>query len=504
MEFPLYLYVYFSILGVLSIFGIHRYYLVYLHKHSKSRVLVPVPFEELSEIPRVTVQLPIYNEQYVLPRLLEAAVQLDYPGDRLEIQLLDDSTDETLELSQELVAEYRQRGHNVIWIHRKDRQGFKAGALNEGLKSATGEFVAVFDADFVPEPDFLKKMIPYFSHDPKIGMVQARWGHVNRDYSLLTQTQAIFLDGHFVIEHAARNRTGRFFNFNGTAGMWRRQCIEDSGGWSAETLTEDLYLSYKAQMKGWRFHFANEVVVPAELPVDVNAFRTQQHRWAKGSIQTALKLLPAIFRGNFPRKVKVEAFFHLCANFAYLLMLLVSIMMPFSIYSRHLMHWKYLVILDIPLFIGATFSVASFYLYSQKEIDGYKGLSRLKYIPLNLSLGIGLCVNNAFAVLDALFHEGGEFTRTPKYAVQKKGDTWRDKKYRIAWSWVNLGELILVVHYGYALYFVVIHKMYFSIPFVLLFLFAFAYMSWSSLRSAFDRFMPTVKSQDILLASQSN
>ncbi len=489
------LYLYFIILVILSVFGFHRYYLVYLHRRYRGMAPKELFFDDLTHVPTVTVQLPIFNERYVLERLLESVAQLDYPRDKLEIQVLDDSTDETAVFSQRLVEEYQRQGLQMEWIHRVNRVGFKAGALNDGLKIAKGEFIAVFDADFVPDPDFLKKVVPQFASDQKLGMVQARWGHLNRDFSMLTQTQAIFLDGHFVIEHAARNRSGLFFNFNGTAGVWRRACIEDTGGWSAETVTEDLHLSYRAQMKGWQFRFLNDVVVPAELPVEINAFRSQQHRWAKGSIQTALKLLPEIMRRPFPLRIKVEAFFHLCSNFAYLLMFIISVLMPFTIYARHQLGWDTLLVLDIPLFLGATFSIVTFYLYSQKEAEGKGWLTRLKFIPLNFALGIGLCVNNSWAVIDALLHEGGDFTRTPKYAVHKKGDSWVDKKYRVHWNWLNLVELALAAHLTGGLYYVLLHRLYFALPYVLLFQVAFLYMGWSSLHSFFrgSRLVPSLQ-----------
>jgi cellulose synthase/poly-beta-1,6-N-acetylglucosamine synthase-like glycosyltransferase len=373
---------------------------------------------------------------------VKAACSLEYPRDRLEIQVLDDSTDETTETARKIVQNYAGRGHPIILIHRSNREGYKAGALQEGMKAAKGELLAIFDADFVPTPDFLKKIVPHFVAHSNVGMVQARWGHINPDYSLLTKAQSIFLDGHFVIEHTARNRSGRFFNFNGTAGMWRRKCIEEAGGWEHDTLTEDLDLSYRAQMKGWQFVFLPDVVTPAELPVEANAFKAQQHRWAKGSIQTAKKLVPRLITAPIPLKVKTEALFHLTNNFAYLLMIVLSMLMPFSIYFRYQLGWMHSFYIDLPLFISATFSVTFFYTCAQREIyPDWKG--RLKFIPFHLALGIGLSVNNAKAVLEAIFNYSSEFKRTPKYAIEKKSDEWKNKKYTHSFNWITFVELFL-------------------------------------------------------------
>ena len=278
----------------------------------------------------------------------------------------------------------------------------KPGALEAGLKVASGTFVAIFDADFIPPKDFLIRTLPYFATDEKIGMVQARWGHINHHYSLLTQIQSILLDAHFVLEHGGRNRAGCFFNFNGTAGVWRRAAIEDAGGWQHDTLTEDLDLSYRAQLQGWRFVFLPELVSPAEVPVEMNSFKSQQHRWAKGSIQTCLKLLPRILRSKQPLGVKVEAFFHLSANFNYLLMSLLSVLMFPAMYVRYNMGWTEMLLIDVPLFAAATLSVCNFYIVSQRELYP-DWRSRLKYLPFLMSIGIGLCVNNTRAVLEAIF-----------------------------------------------------------------------------------------------------
>jgi cellulose synthase/poly-beta-1,6-N-acetylglucosamine synthase-like glycosyltransferase len=486
---------YFIILSILAVFGLHRYYLTYLYfRYRDHRLTHPQPFEDLKEIPFVTIQLPIYNEKYVLPRLVRAVCSIDYPRDRVEIQVLDDSTDETTEVARRVVQNYAKRGYLISLIHRDNREGFKAGALQEGLKFAKGELIAIFDADFVPQPDFLKKLVPHFMADVKVGMVQARWGHINQDYSLLTKAQSIFLDGHFVIEHTARNRSGRFFNFNGTAGMWRRQCIEEAGGWQHETLTEDLDLSYRAQMKGWQFIFLPDLVTPAELPVEVNAFKSQQHRWAKGSIQTAKKLIPLLLKAKIPLKAKIEALFHLTNNFAYLLMIVLSLLMPFSVYFRYQLGWMHSFYIDLPLFLSATFSVTCFYTCAQREIypDWKK---RLRYIPFNLALGIGLSVNNAKAVLEALFNYNNEFKRTPKYAIEKKSDEWKNKNYIHNFNWVTFVELFLGVYFSFTLSYVIEQQIYVSIPFMILFQIGYFYIALMGLFQSRSMIALTPKQQ---------
>src|SRR6186713_170541 len=308
---------YFFVLSILAIYGWHRYYLVYLYTKHRGQVPNPaLPPPTRDQMPRVTIQLPIYNEMYVADRLIDTVCEMDYPRELLEIQVLDDSTDETTEIAELAVRRHAARGFDITYLHRVDRRGYKAGALEAGLKVAKANFIAIFDADFVPSPDFLLKTLPHFN-EPNVGMVQARWGHINQDYSLLTKIQAILLDAHFVLEHGGRNRANCFFNFNGTAGVWRREAIADAGGWQHDTLTEDLDLSYRAQLRGWKFVFLADLIAPAEVPVEMNSFKSQQHRWAKGSVQTCRKLLPKILRSNLPFGVKAEAFFHLSANFNY-------------------------------------------------------------------------------------------------------------------------------------------------------------------------------------------
>ncbi|MFH0945532.1 MAG: cellulose synthase family protein [Planctomycetota bacterium] len=408
---------YYAVLAVLSIYGMHRYVLVYLfYRHRKNRHEPPSRFREL---PKVAVQLPLFNEASVVERLIDAVCAIDYPKDRMEIQVLDDSTDETVDLAREKVRRLAAQGYDIRHIVRTDRAGFKAGALDNGLGQTNAEFVAIFDADFVPNPDILNETIHHFT-DPNIGMVQSRWGHLNRRFSLLTRIQSIFLDGHFVIEHTARNRSGRFFNFNGTAGIWRKSCIAAAGGWQHDTLTEDLDLSYRAQLVGWQFVYLPEVVSPGELPVEMNAFKTQQHRWAKGSIQVCRKLLPSIWRGNAPLKVKIEASFHLTNNFAHVLMIALGLLMLPALLARLSDNSVARSLLfDFSLFVAATTSVLTFYTASQREAYS-SWTSTILYFPMLIALGIGISVNNAKAVLEAVLGRETPFVRTPKYNVGER------------------------------------------------------------------------------------
>ncbi len=471
--------VYYLVLALLAMYGTHRAMMVWLYyRHRRD---VPRPAGDLPVLPRVTIQLPIYNEVYVVERLIEAVAAIDYPRELLEIQVLDDSTDETREVAERVVARYRELGYRMAHLTRQDREGFKAGALQAGLEAARGEFLMIFDADFVPTPEILRASLPYFS-DPSVGMVQARWEHLNRDYSLLTRIQSIFLDGHFVIEHTARHRSGRFFNFNGTAGIWRRRCLEEVGGWQSDTLTEDLDISYRAQLAGWKFIYLRDLTAPAELPVDMNGFKSQQHRWTKGSIQTGRKLLPAIFRSAYPWKVKAEAFFHLTNNFSHLLVVLLALLIVPAILIREQIGWTRLVVLDFPLFFGATFSFIAFYISSQTEI-GRDWKRTLKSMPLLLSLGIGLSLNNVHAVLEALTNRKTDFTRTPKFGIEASGGDWRSKKYRAPGNFSLAAEILLALYFFGAIVFAVKEHYWAGVPFLLIFFNGFAYTASMSLIS---------------------
>jgi cellulose synthase/poly-beta-1,6-N-acetylglucosamine synthase-like glycosyltransferase len=473
---------YFFVLSILAIYGWHRYYLVYLYM--KNRDKAPVPAPPLRDLPPVTIQLPIYNEMYVADRLIDAVCEMTYPRELLEIQVLDDSTDETTEIAELAVQRNAARGFNISYLHRVDRRGFKAGALEAGLKVSHGEFIAIFDADFVPPKDFLVRTLPYFATDPKIGMVQARWGHINQDYSLLTKIQSILLDAHFVLEHGGRNRAGCFFNFNGTAGVWRRVAIDHAGGWQHDTLTEDLDLSYRAQLLGWKFVFLPDLVSPAEVPVEMTSFKSQQHRWAKGSIQTCLKLLPRILRSNQPFAVKAEAFFHLSANFNYLLMSVLSVLMFPAMYVRYNMGWTEMLLIDIPLFAAATLSVCNFYVVSQRELYP-NWRARLKYLPFLMSIGIGLCVNNTRAVLEAMFGKQSEFARTPKYGIERDSDEWVGKKYHQSVGVQPIIELALGLYFTGTVFYALMNQIYGTVPFLMLFQIGFLY---TGLLSIFQQF----------------
>ncbi len=403
---------YLGLFGLLSLLGAHRLLMVLLYlRHRKEK---PEPAGNFSEPPLVTVQLPLYNEKFVASRLLEAAAALDWPKEKLEIQVLDDSTDETRELVAAKVAELRRRAVPITHVHRDERKGFKAGALAAGLEKAKGEYVAVFDADFLPPPDFLTRTIPFFT-DPKVGMVQARWGHLNRSHSLLTAVQAVLLDGHFLLEHTARHRSGRFFNFNGTAGIWRKEAIEDAGGWDQDTLTEDLDLSYRAQLRGWKFVYLPDLVVPGELPAEMNAFKSQQHRWTKGALENSRKLLPRLWKAPVPLKVKLEATVHMTSNLAYLFMLAVSlILLPVLAWRLHHANTWLTWAADGFILFAATISVLLFYALSQAVQGKGRLLRSLLLFPLLMALGIGISLNNALAVLEGLAGKKSPFVRTPK------------------------------------------------------------------------------------------
>src|SRR5476651_329206 len=462
---------YFFVLIVLAIYGWHRYYLVYLYMSNRDKE--PTQGPPLDPLPVVTIQLPLYNEMYVADRLIAAVCAIDYPRELLEVQVLDDSTDETRGIAELAVRRYAAAGIDIKYIHRADRTGYKAGALEAGLKVARGEFIAIFDADFIPTSDFLTRLMPHF-REPKVAMVQARWGHINQYYSLLTKIQAILLDGHFILEHGGRNRGGRFFNFNGTAGVWRRTAIDEAGGWQHDTLTEDLDLSYRAQLAGWQFVFVPGLIAPAEVPVEMNAFKSQQHRWAKGSIQTCRKLLPQILKSNLPFGVKAEAFFHLTPNFKYILLCMLSILMFPSMVIRYNMGWYEMMLIDVPLFFAATFSVCNFYMICQREIHR-DWMSRIKYLPFLMSVGIGLSVNNTRAVFEALLNKQSEFNRTPKYHIEADGDEWVGKKYRQSVSVQPLVELALGLYFTATVFYALANGIYATIPFLVLFQVGFLY-----------------------------
>ncbi len=414
--------------SVLWAFGLHRFRLARLYV--RRRRASPQPRARYESLPSITVQLPVYNEMYVVERLIGAACAIDYPRHLLEIQVLDDSTDATRTIARKAVRRYRRLGHDITYIHRPHRSGFKAGALEGGLRLARGELIAVFDADFLPPPHVLHEMAHFFT-DPRVGIVQARWGHLNRDYSTLTRTQAVLLDGHFIVEQTARQRGGFFLNFNGTAGMLRRRCIEEAGGWQHDTLTEDLDLSYRAQLLGWKVVYLKDTVVPAELPVDMNAFKAQQHRWTKGAIQTATKLLGRVLASpSLGPVAKLEAALHLLGPVSYLLlMVLVVLMFPMGVLFHGTWGMPAVVAFNFVALGGGMATLIYFYSIAAIEGTGRGWIKELPYVVMAIALGMGLAVNNSRAVVEALARRGSEFRRTPKFNVVRRGQRWKTKLY---------------------------------------------------------------------------
>ena len=473
---------YFTILGVLAIYGAYRVKQVI--DFWRYRRIQPAPkslFAE-SDLPLITVQLPLFNEVYVVERLLSAVTAIDYPRGRIEIQVLDDSTDETVALARATVEKYRGEGFDIHYIHRTDRTGFKAGALENGTRQAKGELLAIFDADFVPKPDCLRKLVHFFT-DPGVGCAQMRWSHINGRYNLLTRLQTIMLDGHFVIEQTVRNRTGGFFNFNGTAGIWRRRAIELSGGWQHDTLTEDTDLSFRAQLMGWRFVYLLDEDAPSEIPVEINAFKAQQRRWAKGVMQVGIKLYPRIWRAPLPLRVRLEMFFRLTGNISYPLMIVASFLQFPLLLVRYNQGFYHLMVFDVPLLFFSTVSVVLFYGSAVWYLDE-KGSrkSRLLHLPLVMAVGIGLAFSNARAVLEALFGVKSEFVRTPKYRVETDQDaTWKAKKYKRKRGLLPLLELGFSAYFFCAMLYALHMGMYATLPFLFLFFFGYGYIGLMSL-----------------------
>ena len=474
---------YLLILAGVCTYGLHRCWLTWVY--FRYRHHVPRRRRRFADLPIVSVQLPMYNEKLVAERIIEAACKIDYPTDKLQVQVLDDSTDESAEIARRCVERMTRRGHDVVYIHRSHRQGYKAGALSEGLKTARGELIAIFDADFVPPANILKRTVHYFT-DSNIGMVQTRWDHLNREDSLLTRSQAIYLDGHFVIEHAARNRSGRWMNFNGTAGLWRRRAIESAGDWQHDTLTEDLDLSYRAQLAHWKFVYLSAVRCPAELPPETNAFKSQQHRWAKGSIQTAIKMLPRILRSDASISTKLEAFFHLTSPLVYLLVFVMTVItFPVIYLNLHPFGPRSAsgLTFGLILFMLATVSAAVFYCASQC-LCRRRLLTTLLQIPTLMAIGVGISLNNAVAVVEALVGHSSEFVRTPKYNATGSGRLWRSNAQfvRLPNKWkLTIFELVmgcyLAVCIGLA---VSIDPMSVSIPFLILFATGYFYVGFTS------------------------
>ena len=488
-----YLFVYIFALASLFIYGMNCYilmvfYLLNYHKTIKKHEEIKEKFYKKvssKNWPHTTIQLPIYNELYVAERLIESVCGIDYPKNLIEIQVLDDSTDDTTEIVKATVEKMKAQGFDIDYIHRTDRTGYKAGALKEGFKSAKGELIGIFDADFVPNSDFLKESVPYFD-DPNVGMVQARWGHLNDDYSMLTRAQSMGIDGHFGVEQASRAWSGLFMNFNGTAGVWRKIAIEDAGGWQADTLTEDLDLSYRAQMEGWRLVFVPQVECPAEVPVTITAFKSQQHRWAKGSIQTAKKNLGKLFKSNAPIFLKIQAFLHLTHYLVHPMMILVVLTSIPMLYTRWFFQDLTYPVMIFTLFCLATFGPSSMYIFSQRIL--YRDWkSRIKYLPFLMCLGTGIAVNNTKAVLEALFGIKSGFIRTPKYGIQRRQDGWKDKCYYIPLNSISIIEFFLGIYSLTGLFMFLFFSRYLISPFLFIYSAGFFYVFFLSVKHGYGK-----------------
>ena len=460
---------YFSVLLGLSAYGLHRLHLVYLCRKHRRQIaagqVAPTLTEE--ELPRVTIQLPLFNESTVAARLLDAVALMDYPADKLEIQVLDDSTDETKLLVEMHVERLRERGVDAVYIHRVDRTGYKAGALDNGLKVAKGDLVAIFDADFVPQPEFLRSIVGHFK-DPQVAVVQTRWGHINREHSILTQVQALMLDGHHLVENRARFGAGLLFNFSGTGGMWRKAAIDDAGGWGHDTLTEDLDLSYRAQLKGWKFVYREDVVSPSELPEDLSAVRAQQYRWAKGTVQTARKLMKRVLSSELSFSQRLEAFFHMTPHFAYPLLVLLSVMLLPALVLLPATNTLAMIIVDLPLCTATTGSLLAFYMLAESA-QGRPRLGAAKRLPMIIALGTGLAPHLSKAVFEGWQHMAGEFVRTPKHGVKKGRYTARAElpMLEMALAALSLVSTLASIHTGH----------YFATPFAMLFTIGYGYVA---------------------------
>jgi len=473
---------YFSVLAVLSAYGLHRAHLVYLCWRNRdviAAVSTLAPRAAVDELPVVTVQLPIFNESTVIVRLLESVARMDYPRSKLHIQVLDDSTDETVVIARAEVEKLVRRGYDAEYVHRVDRVGYKAGALDHGLRTAKGDLIAIFDADFVCSPDFVRAIVGHF-RDEKVACVQARWAHLNRDASLLTKIQGLMLDGHHMVENRARYGAGLLFNFSGTGGMWRRQAIADAGGWQHDTLTEDLDLSYRAQLKGWRFIYRPDVVSPAELPEDIAALRAQQHRWAKGTVQTARKLLSRVVSkdSGLTLAQRIEAAFHMTPHFAYPLMVMLNLLLLPILLTVDATNWKVMLLIDLPMCMGPVASLASFYMLAESA-QGRSRLGAIKLLPALIALGAGLAPHLTMAVYSGLRTGGGEFVRTPKHGNSRG-------RYK-AVAGIPFPELGLGLVSAVSAVMALVTGHYFVFPFVSLFTLGYGYIAYLVMAEHFGR-----------------
>lgn len=475
--------VYALLLGIILAYSLVQLSLVLVYKKGNAK-----RSEELKtalapdQWPRVTIQLPVFNERYVVERLIDAVAQIDYPSDRLEIQVLDDGNDESVEIAAKRIGFWQAKGIDVVHVRREERVGFKAGALAYGLERAKGEFTAVFDADFVPEPDFLKKTIPHFANH-EVGMVQTRWGHLNAEYSLLTRLQAFGLDAHFTVEQGGRNMGQRFMNFNGTAGVWRNACIAEAGGWQHDTITEDLDLSYRAQLKNWRFVFLEHVEAPAELPAEINALKNQQFRWTKGAAECAVKNLPAVL--NNPAVsfgTKLHAVFHLLNSAIFIVVLLAALLSVPLLWVRVSEDRFDLAFNLATVFLLSLFILLLFYRTSSKRM-GYSAGRFFREFPLFLSVSMGMSLHNSIAVLEGYSGKRSAFIRTPKFAIESRKGTWKNKVYRASGvSKLTLLEAALAGYFVFGIVFGVVHSEFGLLPFHLMLAFGFGFVAIQSVR----------------------
>jgi len=481
--------IHYALVSILCVYGAHRIF----HSLASKRLLKTIKIahvegkSEVHDYPIVTVQIPLYNEKFVVTRIIDAVADFDYPIEKLQIQVIDDSTDESVGIVSERVQHYKKLGYNINHLRRQNRRGYKAGALSDAMAYVQGEFIAIFDADFIPNRDFLLKTIPCFQN-PKIGLVQSRWTYLNAKKNNLTRLQSIMLDAHFAVEQVTRFGSNVYFNFNGTAGIWRKETIIDAGGWNADTLTEDTDLSYRAQMRGWQFIYRPDVCSPSEIPESMNAFKVQQHRWAKGTIEVMKKILPTLWEVKIPLKVKIESTFHLTANLTYLLMFIDSVffLLP-SVHIREQMEPNLLAWLDIPIFAFASLSHAYFFLSGQKRLYG-RVWNKLYIMPSLLATSIGLGVNNGRAVIEALIGYKTGFARTPKSGGASKDVLLRQRYQSNSQMWATGLEFMLAILYSLFLIWALYQNYWIVTPFLLLFAIGFFYTSISSLRdSLFDK-----------------
>ena len=428
----------------------------YLRGRKKNDVCEQFDLSNPAETPYITIQLPVYNELYVMERLLDNIAKIEYPHNRLEIQVLDDSTDESFDITAKHIKELQKTGLDIQHITREDRSGFKAGALKEGLKSAKGEFIAIFDADFLPEPDWLKRTVPYFKN-AEIGVVQTRWGHINKDYSILTKVQAFALDAHFTLEQVGRNAKGHFINFNGTAGVWRKECIIDAGNWEGDTLTEDLDLSYRAQLKKWKFKYLEDVETPAELPVVISAARSQQFRWNKGGAENFQKMLFKVLASkNISLKTKIHGILHLLNSTMFLNVLVVAILsIPMLYIKNEYGHLKpYFVVMSF--FVISTVIFFICYWFTFKNIYGGGMKQFIRYVGMFFtffSIAMGFSLHNSIAVMEGHIGKRSDFIRTPKFNINTLKDSWKENKYlRKNVSFNIILEGILMLYFGFGMY----------------------------------------------------